>query len=316
MSPKILITGATGFVGSNLVRRLTAENFEIHLLTRSNSNFWRIADIISKTKNHAVDLLEKEKLNAVMSAVQPDYVFHLANAGLYGGISVSDHDLAETNIIGLINLLSALEKVNYKKFINFGSSSEYGLKENSMKETDACFPVNAYGITKLAATLYAKLVAETQNKPIITFRLFSPFGPHDDHRRLISHVILSLLSGKDLDLGNPNAVRDYIFVEDVIDLLLETMDSKINAKGEIFNVGGGEEIKIKKIVNLIAELINPNAKITWNQNSNRPWESPKWEADMNKTFNFFNWKLKHSIESGLEKTVNWFRQNQKIYNQF
>ncbi len=316
MPLKILISGATGFVGSNLVRRLTADNLEIHLLTRTNSNLWRIADIVDKTTNHTVNLLEKDRLNHIVSLIQPDYVFHLANAGLYGGVSVSDQDLAETNFIGLINLISALEKIDYKKFINFGSSSEYGLKKGPMKETEACFPVNAYGLTKLTATLYAKLIAETQNKPIVTLRLFSPFGPYDDHRRLISRVILDLLLGREINLGDPNVVRDYVFIDDVIDLLIETISGTTNFNGEIFNVGSGHESKIINVVNLIVQSINPKTEIKWHQNPNQSRESQRWEADTAKIFDNFKWRPKHSLEEGIKKTIDWFKRNKNLYNQF
>ena len=140
MPLKILISGATGFVGSNLVRRLTADNLEIHLLTRTNSNLWRIADIVDKTTNHTVNLLEKDRLNHIVSLIQPDYVFHLANAGLYGGVSVSDQDLAETNFIGLINLISALEKIDYKKFLGLHSFYLFFDKDNYLKIDFSYYP--------------------------------------------------------------------------------------------------------------------------------------------------------------------------------
>ncbi|PIR87915.1 MAG: NAD-dependent dehydratase [Candidatus Harrisonbacteria bacterium CG10_big_fil_rev_8_21_14_0_10_45_28] len=318
MPRKILITGATGFVGSNLARKLLSlgKGEEIHILTRTNSNLWRISDILEKIHNYSVDLLEEEKLKKILESIKPDYIFHLATAGIHGGVSASDRELVETNLIGLINLISALKDVNYKGFINVGSSSEYGLKDKPMKEMDLCEPMNAYGIIKLAATHYAGFIAKSQNKPIIAFRLFSPFGSYDDHRRLISKVILDLLNNRELNLAKSEAVRDYIYIEDVIDLFLEAMDKADSLKGEVFNVGMGKEHKISEAVDLIAASINSKAKINWGTTPSQPWEPKKWEADMSKTFSAFKWRPEHSFREGIEKTINWFKENKNLYGQF
>lgn len=315
MTTKILITGATGFVGSNLLRRLVNTDAEIHILTRPSSDIWRISDIIGKVHNHLVDILEVEKLKKILTGIQPDYIFHLANTSIYGGVSVPDEELARVNLIGLINLIFALEEVNYRGFINTGSSSEYGLKNEPIKETDLCEPMNTYGVIKLAATNYASFIAKFKNKPIVTFRLFSPFGYYDDRRRLISKTTLDLLANKELTLAIPGAVRDYIFIEDIIDLFLEAKDMAGDLRGEIFNVGFGKEHKISEIVDLIIGMINPGYKISWGTASAQPWEPKKWEANMDKTFSIFRWRPKYSLEEGIEKTINWFSKNKNLYDQ-
>ena len=313
---KILITGTTDFVGSNLLWQLIGGGDEIHILNRRTSNFWRIADLMGRVKNHEIDLLEGKKLSEVIQGIQPDYIFHLANAGVYGGVSSSDADLVKVNLLGLVNLLEALEHIPYQGFINVGSSSEYGLKDGPMRESDICEPVNVYGITKLAATCYASYWGRVKQKPVLTFRLFSPYGPFDDHRRLISRAILESLAGHDLALANPNAVRDYIFIDDVIDLFLEAKDMATAHAGEGFNVGTGKEHAIRDVVDAIARAMKTNAKIEWGKAAAHAGEPPKWEADMTKTFAAFTWRPRHSLETGLGEAIRWFRENQTRYDQF
>lgn len=310
---KILITGATGFIGSNLLRRLVKTEHEIHILHRTGSNFWRIVEVISHVKQHEVDLSEAEKLKKIIGSICPDYIFHLANAGLYGGVSSSDAGLVKTNLLGLIHLLDALHEVPYKGFINVGSSSEYGLAQSPMREDGACAPINVYGITKLAATCYANYLGKIKGKPIMTFRLFSPFGPYDDHRRLISKTILALSAGHNLSLANPNAVRDYIFIDDVIDLLLKSMEKSEAYRGEIFNVGCGKEHTIKTVVDIITREMRARAKIEWGQAMAQPLEPATWEADMTKTFASFDWRPRYPLEEGLEKSIAWFQNNSGLY---
>ncbi len=310
---KVLVTGATGFVGANLVRRLIAEGYEVHILTRKSSNKWRLVDILSRLKDHTIDLLEEEKLKDLLNSIKPDAIFHLATAGIYGGISLPEKKVIEINLLGTINLINACNNVDYKCFVNTGSSSEYGRKNHPMKEEDLCEPENVYGISKCAATLYGKLIARTKDKPIIGFRLFSPFGAYDDKSRLMTYAITNVLQDKPLMLANPNAVRDYIYVEDVMDLYLQSIERASELKGEVFNVGSGSQKTVSYVVNKIIEITNFKNEIKWDSFPGREYDTEKWEADIGKVARYFNWQPKYDIDDGIEQTIAWFRDNLSLY---
>lgn len=317
MSKKALVTGATGFVGSNLVRRLIAENYEVHILVRQDSNQWRLSDISGQLQEHLVDLSEVEKLRQVVKEIKPQAIFHLAAFSIYSAYTKEENEkgIIDTNFLGLVNLLNACNEIDYKVFINTGSSSEYGLKKAPMKETDLCQPVNVYGIAKLAATLYSSYIAKIQNKPVVTLRLFSPFGPYDDGKRLIPHVVKHALNKNDVEVNNSEVVRDYIYIDDLVDLYLQVANfSNIEGiKGEIFNVGSGQEVRIGKVVEEITKLTDSKIQVKW-KNQKRDWESEVWQADIAKTSQTFNWQPKHSLTQGLEKTISWFKNNLGYYN--
>src|SRR3989304_6348584 len=139
-SRSVLVTGATGFVGSHLVRRLLKDGYDTHILLRKGSNPWRIADVLPKLKTHNVDLTDKEGAARLMAEIRPDIIFHLATAGVYGGKSLPDRDLVAINLGGCINLVEAASGLDYSLLVNTGSSSEYGPKNEAMKEGDACQP--------------------------------------------------------------------------------------------------------------------------------------------------------------------------------
>lgn len=313
MNPKkILITGANSFVGANLTKKLISKGFDVNALIRKTSNKWRLKGI-SNLKEYEVDLRERKKLFEVVNQINPDIIFHLATQGIYGGLHSNNKLLIETNFLGTINLIDACNSIDYSCFVNTGSSSEYGLKNKPMKENDICSPINMYGITKNASTQYGQLIAKKENKPIISLRLFSPFGPLDDGRRLISTATIKALQNQDIRLTNPKIARDYIFIDDVVDLYLKSIDKSGEFKGEVFNVGSGIQTRIYDVIENIMQITKSKSQIQWRDYKPRDYDSEIWVADMKKTKKYFNWKPKYNLNQGLEKTIDWFKLNLDKY---
>ena len=308
-----LVTGATGFIGSNLARRLLYDGYETHILSRDIDRAWRVRDILSDLHAHEIDLRDMDGLKKVVVEVKPDYIFHLAIGGVYSGPDLSVRALFETNLIGTIYLLEASDKIDYKAFVNTGSSGEYGKKDTVMKETDMCVPANSYGVTKYAATLYASLIAKTKNKPIVTLRPFSPFGPYEDPNRLIGYAVRTALKGEELLIASPNSVRDFIYVEDIADAYMKCLAVAIKHQGEIFNIGSGREVAIKTVIDKIMELSGSKSLVRWNIKPPSLGESPHWQADISKAKSCLDWEPRHSLAEGLQKTIAWFNKNGHFY---
>jgi len=312
-SNKILVTGASGFVGSNLVRKLLQEDYKVHILTHPSSNNWRIVDILPELDNHVVDLVRGDGLKNLMEKIKPQAIFHLAAAGVFGGVFPSDKELIENNFLGTVNLINACDGINYKCFVNTGSSSEYGPKPRPMKETDICEPINTYGVSKLAAILYGNFIAKTKGKPIVGLRLFSPFGPFDNQQRLISSVIVKALQNKDILLSSPKGIRDFVFVEDVVGAYPKLIDLASRFKGEVFNLGSGKETSVSEIVEMVCQLTNTNSEIKWGKEPPRSWDTAHWQADVSKIKQSIGWNPRYSLLEGVEKTIKWFRNNLALY---
>lgn len=310
---KALVTGATGFIGSNLARRLLALGYETHIISRASSNKWRIKDILPKVKEHVVDLRDREGLAKIVEEISPNVIFHSAAAGVVGGSRFEAKELVESNLLATINLIDACDAVDYHCLVNTGSSSEYGPKGKAMSESDVCAPIDAYGVTKCAATMYAGMAAKRSGRPIITIRLFSPYGQFDDKSRLISYAIAGALKNQELRFANPNAVRDYVYVEDIVDLYIESIGKARSFAGEIFNAGTGKQVSISSVVEKIIKLSKSKSPMKWGSIPERYSGAKRWEADTRKTADCLGWKPKHSLEAGLEKTVNWFKENLQYY---
>jgi len=308
---RILVTGATGFVGACLCRRLLGMGHELHLFVRQTANRWRITDIAPRMVLHDVDLRDAQAVERSVAAIRPEKIFHLAT---YGGFSFQKEVAAihAVNFLGTVNLLQACEKVGFEQFIHTGSSSEYGIKSEPMKESDLLEPLGDYAVSKAAATLFCCSEALLKGLPIVTLRVFSPYGPWDDPQRLIPYVIAALLKGNSPMLANPAAVRDYIFIDDVIDAYLAVMAAPLRG-GEIYNIGSGRQTGIGEVVERIVSAIDNGVRPQWGTEPPRRPEPAVWVADAGKMRAQFNWQADTSLDEGLQKTIRWMGEHLANY---
>ncbi|WP_066022709.1 MULTISPECIES: NAD-dependent epimerase/dehydratase family protein [Clostridium] len=311
MNNKILVTGSTGFIGACLVENLVKNNFDVNIIIRESSNIWRLRKVINSVTVHYADITDFDKVNKVVNCVKPDYIFHLATYGAYY-YQQDDNEIIKTNIIGTKNLVDCCSKIDYKAFVNVGSSSEYGMKSCAMKESDILEPINVYGITKAAATNYCNMIYKTQGKPIGTVRLFSVYGKYEDKTRLIPSVILSCLRNENPKLANKFAVRDFIYVEDIVELLkYVAFEGKI--AGKIYNAGSGHQMSIEEMASVIIDECAGNFEPLWGELSGRSSDTDSWEADMSLVYKELDWKPKYNVRSGIKESVAWFKKNIDLY---
>lgn len=285
----ILVTGATGFIGANLVKALVKnEKDNIFITARSSSNLWRIEDVKDKLQGIAnIDLENKTLITDMLKSFSPDYIYHVATYGGFPG-QTDKEKIVSTNFIGTMNLLDSAVKYGVKQFINTGSSSEYGIKDKPMKEDEICTPVNFYGLTKLAATNYCTMVGKNLDYKVCTLRLFSPYGALEDKSRLYPSIISALKAGKPPELSKPDSVRDFIPVEKVVKVYL-TIVNLAYKPGDIINVGSGKQETIKHLYTSIAQSMNTNIEPVWGKAAQRKFEPVRWEADITKLKSLMDW---------------------------
>jgi nucleoside-diphosphate-sugar epimerase len=276
------VTGATGFVGANLVRALLKQGIEVFITARESSNFWRLKDIQNMINQiYFVDLTESEKVTRTIKELNPRIIYHTAT---YGGLpNQTDKDqMIKSNLVATVNLLDAAINCGVEQFINTGSSSEYGIKDKPMKEEDCCMPLGFYGITKLAATNYCSMVGQLNNYRVCTLRLFSPYGEFEDQKRLYPSIVNALLKGKGPKLSRPDSVRDFIPIEKVVKVFINVINANYSP-GDIINVGSGKQQTIEEFYCHVAQTMGAvNIKPIWNQTSFRFNEPDRWEADVSK----------------------------------
>ena len=311
---RVLVTGATGFIGANLVHSLVDKGYEVHIFLRETSDTWRINDIIGKVSKHYCDLTDRNKVKETIAEIKPQIIFHLA---IYGGYPFQKNSIKiiNTNFIGTVNLLSACVNNGFECFVNTGSSSEYGVKDKPMSESDILEPINDYGVAKAASTLYCQSVAKRYSLPVFTLRLFSPYGYYESPTRLIPYLITSCLQNKEINLSRPDTVRDFVFIDDVIDAYFRVVKESKNLKsGDIFNIGSGKQHNLKEVFEIISKLTGYVKMPHWGKANERESDIAKvWEADITKAKEILKWSPKFILKDGLEKDVQWFEKNLHLY---
>lgn len=304
---KILVTGATGFIGSRLAHRLIKEGFELGIIKREKSDTWRIKDILGKITTYDADLKDTEKISKVISDFKPDIIFHLAT---YYAVDHKPEEIPlmiDTNILGTINLLEAAKESKVNLFVNTSSCFVYKESKNKLKETDDLKPLNLYALTKIHAEEACSYYSDTYGLNTITFRLFPPFGPADNKRKLIPYIIKTLSGKETLKLTTGLQRWDFIYVEDIIDAYLKLLKvTKLPEKHDIFNIGTGSTTSIREIACQIKSITKSNIEPEWGAIPNRQNEVWFTCADISKTKRFLNWEPKTHIEQGLKYTIEWF----------
>ena len=313
MKDVYLVTGATGFVGANLVRELVKRGNDVNIIVRNKKLNWRLSDIADKLNIFECDILDLN-LDALVNRIRPDYVFHLA---AYGAKPSEDdiNKMVDVNIKGTSNLVNAVKKIPLKLFVNTSSCVEYGNKDQSMRETDVLEPINNYGVAKSAVTLYCQKESVRNGLPLVNLRLFTPFGYFEDRNRLIPSIILSAIKDESIKVSTPKSVRDFIFIEDVVGAYLHAISMPFS-KGEIFNIGTGNQHTIEEVINMCLKISNSKSDVLWGavEKQNRFIEPLIWKADMSKTKELFNWQPKYSIHDALNKTIQWFTEHKSLFN--
>lgn len=313
MKNTYLITGASGFIGSVLLRRLIEQKKEVHLILRKESKTWRIADLLDKVKVHYSDLSDVSELIEIIKQVKPTIIYHLATNGAYSYQS-NANQIIQTNILGTWNLLQACNTINYDLFVNTGSSSEYGAKQFSMRETDIVEPNSYYAVTKCAQTLLCSHIAKQEHRPIVTIRPFSVYGPYEEPKRFVLTLMKALMFNEEMNLVAPETARDQIYVDDMVDAYLK-IDKLKNNPGEYFNIGTGVQSTIKEMVDTAVKVTQKNAQFKWGTMEGRTWDTNNWVADISKARQLLKWTPKINLEQGLKLTWDWFQLNYKLYDQ-
>lgn len=301
-------------MGANLVHRLAvAKGAEVHCIVRPKSDLWRIRGLKRAVKFHKADISDARAVMRVVRNARPDVVYHAAAHGLF----LKQDEIVEmvvSNVLGTIHLLEALRFVGTaRRIINVGSIAEYDPDESRIQEYSLLRPADAYGASKASQSLFAHYYARFYKMPIVIIRPSLLYGPYEERRRLVPAAILAHMRNQPLELSSPHPRKDFLFVEDALDAF-EAAAAKDIAPGEIINIGAGKEYSIQEVVLAIQKCTSITVPLQWGRLQQRPWDSEqKHVYDVSKAKKLLGWSAAHTLNEGLAKTVQWFREHNELY---
>lgn len=301
---RVVVTGAGGFVGANLTRRLLEEGHVVVAVERPGSPSNRLHDL--DIDRRPVDLRDADAVRGLITATRPEHVFHTAAHGAYSWQSDRGAIVA-SNVLGTANLVEACLESDCQAFVHTGTSSEYGAVDHAPSEDEAPAPATVYAATKAAATLYTGAAGRRSGRRFVTLRLYSVYGPWEDDRRFVPALVRAGLQGELPPLVQPDVAHDYVYVDDVVDALLAAADAERSVAGAVYNVGTGVQTTIREIVALCRALLGTVEEPRWGTMADREWDSETWIADTRRAAAELGWHPTRSLEEGLRATIDWQR---------
>ena len=306
---RALLTGASGFIGSHLTRRLVAEGARVHALTSNVSSVYpsRLLDLRNSITLHEASLTDRGALEQVAAAVRPELVLHLGAYTHVGKSWQRVDECIQANVQGTVNLLMALAPYDYARFVNTGTSEIYGDVDVPFREDGPVHPISPYSVSKQAAEQYCQLFSEARSWPIVRVRPFNAYGPAQSPDRIIPEIIARALQGRPIRMTKGMQTREFNYVDDLADGFVRLLTTP-GIDGELFNLGCGEEVSMRDLATRILALLGNPVEVDFGALPERPTEIPRMYADSAKARRVLGWQPRTSLEEGLTRTIDWFRR--------
>ena len=308
---RALVTGAGGFVGANLLRRLVGEGHEVTGVLRPGGSPWRLSLDEGKAELIELDLCDEGALRQLVERVRPEWVFHLAAHGAYSW-QTDPRRIAATNLTATVALIDACQEVGVAAFVHAGSSSEYGHKDHAPAEEESLEPNSRYAVAKAAASMFCRYAAR-EGLPTVTLRLYSVFGPYEDPRRLVPALVVNGMRNQLPPLVCPDVARDFVWIDDAVEAYLLAARAAGARPGAVYNVGSGVQTSVRDAVEAARRVFDIESEPRWGSMPSRTWDTTCWVADNRRIRSELGWQPRADLAEGLRRMAAWLQRSRSLW---
>lgn len=300
--PDIIIHGVTSFLGKHFARYLNARNIPFTTIARNTSNLGFLEDF----KNVNVIRYSKSLAEIKGEPIENNVFYEFSWHGVFGTERNNPEQLT-VNIPLTISSVKLANQLKSSHWIGIGSQAEYGNLDKEISENDECNPTTLYGKSKLLSSQISAELCKAYKIDHSWLRLFSVYGPDDNHEWLIQYLIKKMIQNESIDVTKGDQIWDYLYVEDIAELLYKM--STVSGIG-VANLGSGNGLQVKHIINLIKDKIHSTSEINFGAIPYRSDQVMKMKADISKITSHTNWLPGTPFETGIQKTIDFIRDKE------
>lgn len=301
IAPRLLVVGGSGFIGHHVVRRGLALGWDVTSLGLN-------PPVATRTQAGAryvtADLAQADPLQSLRDN-RFDYVINLGGYVDHTLFSGGGRRLIRAHFDGLLALLEYLDRSAIRRFVQIGSSDEYGDAPAPQHEALRERPISPYSLAKVAATHFLQMQHRTEGLPAVTLRLFLTYGPGQDQRRFLPQIIRGCLDDREFPTSAGAQLRDFCYVDDTVDAIFRCFECA-EADGQVINIASGEPHTIRAMIERTVDLIGAGRPL-FGQVPYRPGENMALYADIAAARRLLGWAPRTPLTSGLEATIEWMR---------
>lgn len=300
---KTLVVGGRGFIGSHVVETLLDTGALVTTLSLSEP----LSPIEREGFEHVTgDIRDPDSLRKCLSKREFDYVINSGGYIDHSPYFSGGRDLIDQHFLGTMNLLDQVRGPDLKGYVQIGSSDEYGALEAPQNENSREAPISPYSLGKVASAHLLQMLRRTENLPAVIVRLFLVYGPGQDHRRFMPQVIRGCLANQVFETSEGMQVRDFCYVDDVVNAILLAMVSE-RARGKVINVASGEPVTIREVIKKVVSMVG-RGKADFGKITYRAGENMALYADIKLAKKILAWQPAITLDEGLKRTIAWYEK--------
>lgn len=297
---RILVTGGAGFVGAPLSRALKKRGHGVlvydNFFNGKRENVEGLDVVEGDVRDY--DLLQK-----TLSEWKPAVIFHLAALHFIPYCDAHPVETVEVNTLGTATLLDLLRKQEAERVISISTAAVYSPSDTAHSEDGPVGPLDIYGLSKLQMEGLLKLYHFQTGRSAINVRLFNVYASNDTNPHVLPDILKQIPVGDEIELGNVEPKRDYIYVADVVEGLIALMEYDAVETYKCFNLGTGKEYSVTEIVEALSEILGRDLRILSHSSRQRKTDRGHLLADNRRIVRETGWRPRFSLRRGLEETL-------------